>query len=69
MMAKQQFTLSLGANQVRQAVQEYAESLVDTLVYDLDVQMKGDDALIRVTKKRARKAKAPKVAAVKAAAA
>ena len=56
-MAKQQFTLALDEYQVRQAIEAYVAGMVDTQAYDVDVAIKGGQAQVRVTKKRARKAK------------
>jgi hypothetical protein len=68
MMAKQQFVFSLTRSMVTQAVREYAAGMVGAN-YDLEIPDSIGPLSILATKRRAvRKAKAPKVAAVKAAA-
>jgi hypothetical protein len=69
MMAKQQFNFSLSASQLTQACEAYVAGMVDPEAYDIEASVKqGSHVMVKATKRRARKAKAPKVAAVKAAA-
>lgn len=69
-MAKQQFTFTLSNAQVRGAILERVANMVDASAYDLAVGLAdGITVTVTATKRRARKAKAPKVAAVPKAAA
>lgn len=69
-MAKQQFTFTLSDAQVKQAIAAYAAGMVDTKAYDLEVTGLAGVFTVKATKRRAaRKANAPKVAAVSKAAA
>lgn len=64
-MAKQQFTFTLSESQVREAILEYASRMVDRGIYDIAVNsITFDHASVTATKRRARKAKQPKVAAM-----
>jgi len=68
-MAKQQIKFSLNATQVRTALEQYAATMFDSATYAVEVAEGVAGVHIVATRKRAaRKAKAPKVAAVKAAA-
>jgi hypothetical protein len=68
MMAKQQFTVDFTESMVAQSIREYAGGMIDPETHDIEIVGRVQGVTIRATKRRARKAKAPKVAAVKAAA-
>ena len=62
-MARQQITFSLNATQVKAALEQYAATMFDPAVYTLAAESSGTAYRIVATRKRVRKAKAPKVTA------